>query len=451
MAELIYISISKLGQHPDNPRKDLGDLTELADSIRVNGVLQNLTVVPKYGEISGEPTGCYRVIIGHRRLAAAKLAGLTELPCVVADMTPKEQLHTMLTENMQRSDLTVYEQAQGFQMMLDLGETVESIARDSGFSQSTIRRRVRLLELDKDKFKKAESRGATLQDYMELDKINDPELKNRVLDSIGTPNFRNKLQQAIEQEKRIAFMESAEKFAAEFAEEIADVDYKEYTYVRNYGWWNRSNLERPADADTVKYFYKVRSHQIDLYRKKTDEATVNEEEIQKQLRKAEYERRRNGIREATNRAYKLRYQFVQEYTQAKSHADLILKWLSVAAMYNDTPDHELLSQLLQIEYDDDADEILQCDYIAAYDTRPEYVRLCTAYAALEKTYYNGNHLSYFECRWTSENGYMVIYEKSEELDNLYTFLGLLGYELSDEEKCLTNGTHELFEKAPAND
>ena len=71
MAEIKYIPVSKLWGHPDNPRKDLGDVTELAESIKVNGVLQNLTVVPLIGEITKKWDGeSYRVIIGHRRLAA---------------------------------------------------------------------------------------------------------------------------------------------------------------------------------------------------------------------------------------------------------------------------------------------------------------------------------------------------------------------------------------------
>ena len=63
------ISIELISPHPDNPRKDLGDLTELAESIKTNGILQNLTVV------SGRTTA-YTVIIGHRRLAASALARL---------------------------------------------------------------------------------------------------------------------------------------------------------------------------------------------------------------------------------------------------------------------------------------------------------------------------------------------------------------------------------------
>lgn len=84
-----YIPIDRLNPHPDNPRKDVGDVTELAESIKANGILQNLTVVPYESN--------FRVIIGHRRLEAAKLAGIKVLPCVVVEMTEKEQISTMLT------------------------------------------------------------------------------------------------------------------------------------------------------------------------------------------------------------------------------------------------------------------------------------------------------------------------------------------------------------------
>ena len=148
MSQIEYIKIENLHSHPNNPRKDLGDLAELANSIKVNGVMQNLTVTPMVVEETGQIMQSeYKVVIGHRRKAAAKLAGLVELPCMVVVMDERQQLATMMLENIQRSDLTVYEQAQGFQMMLDLGETVESISLDTGFSATTIRRRTKLLVL----------------------------------------------------------------------------------------------------------------------------------------------------------------------------------------------------------------------------------------------------------------------------------------------------------------
>lgn len=157
MADITYIPIRQLYPHPDNPRKELGDLSELAASIKENGVYQNLTVIPghylnsreyiaKCVDEGGDAAAAaaawtpkavwssedYTIIIGHRRAAAAQQAGLYELPCAIVEMDEREQMQTMMIENMQRSDLTVYEQAQGFQMMMDFGQTVEQISDKSG-------------------------------------------------------------------------------------------------------------------------------------------------------------------------------------------------------------------------------------------------------------------------------------------------------------------------------
>lgn len=153
--ELVYLSSADIYPHPNNPRKELGDLSELAESVKANGILQNLTVVPRAG-------GGYTVIIGHRRLGAAKMAGLDTVPCVIADMDDKTQVTTMLTENMQRHDLTPYEQAQSFAQLLDFGMSVEEIADKSGFSPATVRRRVKMAELDAEKLKAVSDRQINL-------------------------------------------------------------------------------------------------------------------------------------------------------------------------------------------------------------------------------------------------------------------------------------------------
>ncbi|MBR4908820.1 MAG: ParB/RepB/Spo0J family partition protein [Acidaminococcaceae bacterium] len=175
MHQIVFIPVAEIYPHPENPRKDLGDLTELAESIKTKGILQNLTVVrghvindeewlklsERYRKESPEKlqdkldehesAGGYTVVIGHRRLAAAKLAGLKSVPCAIARMTHQEQVETMLLENMQRTDLTLLEQAQGFQMLLDFGDSVETVAEKTGFSESTIRRRVKMMELEQKK------------------------------------------------------------------------------------------------------------------------------------------------------------------------------------------------------------------------------------------------------------------------------------------------------------
>ena len=132
--KITMLPVAMLHPHRDNPRKELGDLTELAESIKANGVMQNLTVIPiEEAEPETDRQG-YTVIIGHRRLEAAKIAGLNEVPCVITHMSRAKQLSTMLLENIQRNDLTVYEQAQGFQLMMDMGSTVKEISALSGFS-----------------------------------------------------------------------------------------------------------------------------------------------------------------------------------------------------------------------------------------------------------------------------------------------------------------------------
>lgn len=279
MADITYIPIRQLYPHPDNPRKELGDLSELAASIKENGVYQNLTVIPghylnsreyiaKCVDEGGDAAAAaaawtpkavwssedYTIIIGHRRAAAAQQAGLYELPCAIVEMDEREQMQTMMIENMQRSDLTVYEQAQGFQMMMDFGQTVEQISDKSGFSQSTIRRRIKLLELNRDSFKKAEKRGATLSDFAQLDKIEDLEARNRVLETLGTQNFNRAMQDALEQQKwqhqKAEWIEQLKKFATEDSQ----ASYQTHEHVNAYGkWGTKKEVVMPEDADKIAY------------------------------------------------------------------------------------------------------------------------------------------------------------------------------------------------------
>ena len=158
MAEIVMIPLDHLNAHPDNPRKEIGDVSELAESIKAKGILQNLTVVPYFSKVQNRVMqGMYTVLIGHRRAEAARLAGLEEVPCTIVEMSYEDQIATMLVENMQRSDLTIYEEAKGFQMMLNLGKTIQDVSAMSGFSEATVRRRVKLAELDEKKFKKGDN------------------------------------------------------------------------------------------------------------------------------------------------------------------------------------------------------------------------------------------------------------------------------------------------------
>ena len=178
--QIVMLKRAQLHPHPDNPRKDLGDLEELRESIKERGIMQNLTVVPipcKEGQ--------YVILIGHRRFAASE-GILDELPCVIAEgLTDREQVGIMLCENMQRSDLTVFEQAHGFQLMLDLGDSVEVISQKTGFSKQTIKHRLEISKLDKKAIDEAqEFFQLTISDYIELEKVKDIEKRNEILSCV---------------------------------------------------------------------------------------------------------------------------------------------------------------------------------------------------------------------------------------------------------------------------
>lgn len=230
---ITMIAAEALHPHPQNPRKDLGDLQELSDSIRENGILQNLTVVPHE-----DKAGQYTVIIGHRRLAAAQLAGLTSLPCIITQMSQADQVKTMLMENMQRTDLTPLEQADGFQLMLDLGVPLQEISDDSGFSTSTIRRRLKLRELDRQILEERILSGATLMDLAELEQLDDPKVRDKVLATVGTNNFQYELQRALSAQKarnnKPIWIEAVEKFARKLTKEEADSNLWRYRDYHNF-------------------------------------------------------------------------------------------------------------------------------------------------------------------------------------------------------------------------
>ena len=133
--QIKLINTSLIDPHPDNPRKNIGDVTDLAASIKTNGLLTPLSVVS-----NGER---YRVIAGHRRLAACKQAGIGAVPCFVLQLGPLQQLEAMVTENCQREQLTVLEEADAIQGMLDLGATTASVAHRLGRSADYVRDRVK--------------------------------------------------------------------------------------------------------------------------------------------------------------------------------------------------------------------------------------------------------------------------------------------------------------------
>ena len=460
MPQIVNIAIDRLFPHSDNPRKDLGDLSELAASIKASGVLQNLTVVPDEPD---NPDTDYTIIIGHRRYAAAKIAGLTELPCIVVEMSEREQLQTMLVENMQRSDLTVYEQAQGFQMMLNMGDSVAEIAEKSGFSQTTIRRRVKLLDLDRQKFQKAESRGATLGDYLELDKLDSPEDKNKALDAIGTVNFNSVLKSLIsEQEIRKKFAEwteIADKFAYQI-ERTGEFNGQNVgmVYCDGYHRWDlKREMTVPEDANDVRYFYRTDSSGITLYKERQQSQQPDPEAEAREERRRRDEQAEKEFAATAAAHFELRRDFIKELPNSvfKQHMKEIALFCvatteSIDDGYCNSIDPEFCAQLLgmRLSPDDENEDFCDIGFArSAAEAQPEKLIFCACYSVID-----ANDESYYDSQWNMGEHQYVLCENSQ-LDRVYDVLEALGYEKSDDEEAMADGTHRLFAEygAPEDD
>jgi len=427
--ELVYIPIEKLFPHPDNPRKELGDLTELADSIKAKGIMQNLTVVPKEKDT-------YTVVIGHRRLGASKVAGLTELPCVIANMSPKEQIATMVAENMQRSDLTIYEEACGMQMMLDFGDTLESVSEQTGLSKTTVRRRVKLLDLDKDKFQASLGRGATLMDYEKLDKIKDNELKNKLLDTLGTSNFDWEYQKALKSEKAKEIQESVVEKLNTFATPVEDV--KPLKYVHYVSLTGNGEFEIPDDVGTTKYYYKVHESNswVGIYAEKS-EADIAEEN-NKNEKAARQEQKKAIHAEVAQRAFELRKDFMRYANISKENMEDLLRFAFTSIIKNQSSySHRIITDdefcMFAGLGEDDVSGTISSIISGDFGMVPKRALLLGAYC------------NFHDSQKETYSNYNYGYERNDKLEIIYNFLEKIGYECSDEERAWREGTHEIFD------
>ena len=137
---VVFLPAKSIGPNPFQPRKIFGEeqLAELTESIRRHGILQPLSV----RRIGSH----YELIAGERRLRAGVLAGLTEIPCIVMQMTEQESAMAALVENLQRQDLDFIEEARGIDLLLQqFSMSQEQIAKLLGKSQSGIANKLRLL------------------------------------------------------------------------------------------------------------------------------------------------------------------------------------------------------------------------------------------------------------------------------------------------------------------
>lgn len=144
--ESVRLSINEIEPNRDQPRKIFEEqaLAELSASIKEHGVLQPLLVRPM-------ADGSYRLVAGERRYRAARMAGITEVPVTIREMTDEEESIFALIENLHREDLNAIEEAQGIKTLIDtFGFTQEEAAQKVGKSRTAVTNSLRLLNLPED-------------------------------------------------------------------------------------------------------------------------------------------------------------------------------------------------------------------------------------------------------------------------------------------------------------
>ena len=150
------IRVDEIRPNPEQPRKALGDLRELTESVREKGVLEPLLV----RFIASE--GCFFIISGERRYHAARAAGLREVPCIEKTVDDAETLEIALIENIQRKDLTAFEEADGLHRLASQFEyTHEDMAKKIGRARSSVTETLSLLNIPEPLRKKCIENGVT--------------------------------------------------------------------------------------------------------------------------------------------------------------------------------------------------------------------------------------------------------------------------------------------------
>jgi ParB family chromosome partitioning protein len=428
------IDVTKLKEHPDNPRKNIGDVTELAESIKARGILQNLTVVPA-------ENGMYTVIIGHRRLAAAKQAGLTEVPCAVVDMDYKTQLSTMLLENMQRSDLTVYEQAQGMQMMFNLGVPVAEIVEKTGFAETTVRKRLKIATLPTAQMQQAVERGGKLEDYVQIADIKDAEERRELLKVVGTREFEFNLTRAkkrqIEAEKTPLVKAELKSIGAKAVKnQIYSTAYErvEQCAITD---WKEGTFKKPKDKEEL--FWEISYGTAYLMRKKAKVPKKKEEksECEQRIDSANRE-----LKRLTETAYECRVNFVKNFTAVEKHKETIIKWLVQVAGRIITGYCSRDRKYINSEIGSDEKYSVDAPKWRQFIAEDKRAPIVVAYALAGDNENNG----YYTAGWYALNNAKSApkYRGNQSLDRIYEFLCELGYEMSEMELQLQSGEHELL-------
>ncbi len=177
--KVVEVRAEDILPNPNQPRTDFSDkdIAALSESIAQNGILQPLSV-RKNGDV-------YELIAGERRLRAAKMCGLLNVPCIVYDMTDRSSAILALVENIQRQDLSFFDEAAAIEKLISYyGMTQEEAAAKLGKAQSTIANKLRLLRLTPDERALINKYGLTERHSRALLKLASPEDRIIILEKV---------------------------------------------------------------------------------------------------------------------------------------------------------------------------------------------------------------------------------------------------------------------------
>ena len=181
LARVIQVEVEKIEPNPYQPRRTFDDIDSLAQSIKQNGLLQPLTV--------RRTDDGYQLVAGERRLRAAKMLGMEFVPCIPVTITERNSAVMALIENIQRKDLSYFDEAEAIAKLIDFyGMTQEDAAIKLGKSQPSIANKLRLLKLDEEVREKLSEYGLTERHARALLRL---KCKSQQLDTIEVFHDRN--------------------------------------------------------------------------------------------------------------------------------------------------------------------------------------------------------------------------------------------------------------------
>ena len=182
------IPIGQIEPNPEQPRVEIGDLSELSASIKEKGVLEPLLVKPN------RHSGTWMIIAGERRWRAANLAGLREVPCIELDIDDQAIAEIALIENLQRKDLTVWEEADGLKSLVErFGYKHDEIAKKISKSRTTVTELLTIANLPEDiRQKSNHAKISSKALLLEIARQFDEDAMHRFVDQVSAGNLSRK-------------------------------------------------------------------------------------------------------------------------------------------------------------------------------------------------------------------------------------------------------------------